>query len=253
MGTKRDKIIALLLTLLIGIATTTSLLLIHISPAVTELPHAEDAEEQEIFFADIEYTEITVDPTPQVDGEPASAAASEQGGLDDIDSGSGESLPELVADETPQPEEQQVAKAETPEPPAPTKEEIEAEKRAAIQKKIGQTTGLKAADDGQAAGTATSGNASTGTNTTSDGLGLDGRKRTNKPDPGIKNAQGKVWVKITVNAEGTVTSAVFVKSSGFGEREAEVREACVNASRQLKYTPDSSKPTQQGTITWNIK
>lgn len=252
MENKRDKILSLVLTLLIGALLTLFLVMTHIAPASALLPQATEGEEQEIFFADIEYNEIKTNPTPTVDGQPASAAASEDGGVD-LTSTSGESVPDIVADNTPKPTEtQQVAKPEEPKPAGPTKEEIEEQKRAAIAAKFGKTTGLKNTDK-QAAGTSTDGNAAAGDNPTSNGLGLDGRKLQNHPDPGIKNAVGKVWVKVTVNAAGNVTSAAFVRSSGFGSREAEVREACLAASRQLRYSADNSKPSQSGTICWNIR
>ncbi len=249
---KRDRLISLLLTLLIGGAALLTLVVCKIAPASATLPHAKDPEEQEVFFADIEYKEIQTDPTPNVDSQPAASAASEQGGADLTDQGSGESVPDLVADKTPKPEREQTAKPEKPTPPAPTKEEIEEQKRAAIREKMGRATGLKAPEQ-QSQGSAQQGNAATGNNRNADGLGLDGRKRLNKPDPGIKNAQGKVWIRITVNAEGAVTAARFDRSSGFGQRESEVRQACVNASLRLKYTPDPTKPTQHGVIVWNIK
>lgn len=252
MENKRDSLISLLLTLLIAVCTLAVLLLTKVAAPSVEIPHASDPDEQEIFFADIEYKEITSNPTPQVDGRPASSAASEQGGTDAADSGSGESVPDLVANAEPQPDNQQVAKPENPEPAAPTKEQIEEEKRAAIRARIGNATGLKA-NETQGSGRADSGTAAAGNNRNADGLGLDGRKRLNKPNPGIKNAQGRVEVRITVNAEGNVTDARFVRSSGFGARESEVRDACVRASRALKYTPDPTKPSQRGTIVWNIK
>lgn len=252
MENKRERILALALTLLSGLMILLTLLLVHIKPVTATLPDAADPEEQEVFFADIDYNEINANPTPQVDGIAASAAASDDGGADIADSGSGESVPDIVADKTPQPETQQVAKPEEKKPAGPTKEEIEEQKRAAIRAKFGKATGLKATDN-QAAGTSAAGNASTGNNPTSDGLGLDGRKLQNRPDPGIKNAIGKVWVRVTVNSDGNVTSAVFRRSSGFGSREDEVRRACVNASRALKYSADPTKPSQSGTICWNIK
>lgn len=252
MENKRDRLIALALTALIGGLTMLTLVAVHIAPATAALPKAADPEEQEVFFADIEYKEITSDPTPQVDGIAASAAASEDGGTDMADAGTGEAMPSPVASADPQPDNHQVAKPEPAKPAGPTKEEIEEQKRAAIREKLGRATGLKATDN-QASGSSTAGNAATGDNPTSTGLGLDGRKLRNRPDPGIKNAVGKVWVKVKVNANGDVTSAVFYRSSGFGSRENEVRRACVDASRQLKYSADPTKPSQSGTICWNIK
>ncbi len=251
MENKRDKILAFGLTALIAMLLGITLVMVHIAPATALLPQAAYPEEQEIFFADIDYNQITADPTPQVDGEAASAAASDDGGTD-FTATSGESVPDIVADKTPQPDAHQVAKPEEKKPAGPTKEEIEEQKRAAIAAKFGKATGLKATEN-QAAGTSSAGNAATGDNPTSTGLGLDGRKLQNRPDPGIKNAVGKVWVKVTVNSAGHVTSATFVRSSGFGSRESEVRRACVEASKKLRYSKNNDIPAQSGTICWNIK
>ncbi|MCM1309522.1 MAG: hypothetical protein NC301_00665 [Bacteroides sp.] len=251
MENKRDKLLALGLTVLIALLMGLMLVMVHIAPASASLPSATDPEEQEIFFADIDYNEIYADPTPQVDGEATSAAASDDGGAD-LTSTSGESVPDLVADKTPKPDNTQIAKPEQTKPAGPTKEEIEEQKRAAIAAKFGKATGLQATNN-QAAGSSTAGNAASGDNPTSTGLGLDGRKLQNRPDPGIKNAVGKVWVKVSVNSAGQVTSAAFVRSSGFGSREAEVRQACLEATKKLRYSPNNEIPTQSGTICWNIK
>lgn len=248
----KDRYIALGLTLLLALLIFCGLFFTVIPAASALLPKAADAEESEVFFADIDYEQILSDPTPQVDGEAASAATGLDGGLDQIDSGSGESVPDPVATPDPKPDNSQVAKPEEKKPPGPTKEEIEEQKRAAIRDKIGKATGLNASDN-QASGGAESGNASTGNNPTSQGLGLDGRKLLNRPDPGVKNAQGWVRVRVTVNAQGVVTNVQFVSSSGFGDKEASVRQACMEASRQLRYSPDSKVGTQSGTICWNIK
>lgn len=248
----RDRLIALGVTVLTALLLFLWLRLTVISSASARIPNAPQPEEPEIFFADIDYQQILSNPTPMVDGEVASAAASDDGGVDLTDSGSGEAVPDVVTSTDPQPENVQVVEPEEQKPSGPTKEEIEEQKRAEIRAKFGKATGLKATEE-QAAGSAASGNASTGNNPQSSGLGLDGRKLQNRPDPGIKNAQGSVTVRVTVNAEGHVTYAAFVKSSGFGSREAEVRRACVNASRQLRYSPDPGRPSQSGNITWHIK
>lgn len=253
METKRDKIIALALTLIIAGLTLTSLLLTVIKPAMSAPTEITPPEEAELFFADIEYNEIRSNPTPEVDGRPASAAANDPAGTDLTNQGGGESAPDLVSSPEPKPQNEKVAKPESPKPPTPTKEELEAEARAKIAERMGAATGLKAKPDDQSAGQAAQGAASTGNNPSSSGLGLSGRKRLNDPDPGIKNARGWVTVNITVDAKGSVTSATFHSASAFGGRDAEVRAACVAASKKLKYSPDADKPSQHGTITWNIK
>ncbi len=247
----RDRLIALCVTALTALLLFLWLRFTVISSSSPKIPNAPQAEEAEIFFADIDYQQILSNPTPMVDGEVASAAASDDGGVDIADSGSGEAVPDLVASTTPQPENLQVVKPEEQKPAGPTKEELEEQARAKILARVGKTTGLKATDQ-QAAGSAASGNASTGNNPQSNGLGLDGRELLYEPDPGIKNAQGTVTIRVKVNAEGLVTDARVVKSSGF-LREAEVRNACLAATKKLRYSADPKRPSQNGTITWTIK
>lgn len=249
---KREQLLALLFTLLIGALICTLLVCVKVLPASALISPAPEAEEQELFFADIEYKEITTNPTPQVDGNPATGAAAEVSGTDLIDSGHSEEPPELVS--TSQVAEAKTVKTETPKAdPAPTQEEIEAQKAAAIRERMGRSTGLQSKTKDTGAGTGESGQASVGNNTGADGLGLDGRKRLNSPNPGIRNTTGKVRIRVKVNSAGAVTEATLLSTTGFGQREQEVRDACLAASRQLKYTPDPEKPTQTGTITWNIR
>ncbi len=253
METKRDKWIAALLTLIVAGLTLTLLVVSVITP-VSVMPVAAAApEEAEVFFVDIEYTEITRNPTPQIDGKTASAAATDPGGVDITDQGGGESAPDLVAAAEPKPEGEQVARPENPKPATPTEKEKEEAARARIAARMGAATGLKTQNETQAAGHAATGAAATGNNANATGLGLNGRKRLNSPDPGIKNARGWVKVNITVNAAGAVTGASFHSASAFGGRDAEVRGACVAASKRLRYSPDPGKPVQKGIITWNIQ
>lgn len=253
MENKRDRLIALLLTLLIGAAMLTFLVLTVVGPASLLPPKPGEAEDAEVFFADIDYTELTAEPTPEVDGEVASAAAAALSGMDMTEQGGEDSAPDLVAVPEPKPQGEQVARPEKPKPAAPTREQIEAEARAKVNNRFGAATNLKTSSDAQSAGQAAKGNAATGNNADASGLGLSGRQRKNEPDPGIKNATGWVKVRVTVNAKGVVTDAIMLSTSGFGAREAEVRNACLAASRKLRYSEDESKPTQKGTITWTIK
>ena len=117
---------------------------------------------------------------------------------------------------------------------------------------MGKSTNLKNQTSDAGNGSADSGNASAGNNPGATGLGLDGRRLISSAKPNITNVTGTIRIRVTVNADGAVTNASFVSSSGFGDREQEVREACLAASRQLKYNAAPDKPTQKGTITWKI-
>lgn len=249
---KKEQLISLLLTLLLAGLTLTLLVCVKMVPASAAMPKAPNAEEEEFFFTDIEYQEIKSNPTPRVDDIAASSAAAEMSGTDLTDAGAMEEAPTLVS--TDKPSEAKVVKPEEPKPaPGPTKEEIEEQRRAAIRARMGKSTNLKTPNSDSGSGAAESGNASTGNNPGAQGLGLDGRKLVNSAEPKITNATGKVRIKVTVNAEGSVTNAVYVSSTGFGSREQEVRDACLAASRKLKYNASPDKPSQTGIITWNIR
>lgn len=249
MKLRREQAIALLATLLLALSVSLILVMVKVMPAQWPPKDAPQAD-TEVFFADIDVHEILTDPTPEVDGVAASSAASDDGGTDADDLGTAPDPPTVVTQPSPAPEK--AVKPQEPTDPGPTQEEINAQKAAAIRARLGKSSGLNAtADAGR--GKSETGNASSGLNPKSDGLGLDGRKRLNSPDPAIRNASGTVKVRITVDAAGNVTAASVVSSSGFGEREQEVRTSCLNASRALRYTPSPDRPSQQGTITWNIK
>lgn len=248
---RRDKLAAALITVIIVALTFTAMMLVRVSSATSAMPVADDADEQEIFFADIEYTDITTRPTPTVDNQPANSAAAEVSGTD-------------LTDNAPAPEEPAAPQLTTAREPSPAKQSVDSaalaaaaqrqeqeRQAAAIRSKIGAAAFGKT-DQGQ--GQAANGRASVGNNPGArDGLGLDGRRRLNEPRPAIRNVTGKMAVKITVDASGAVTQAMVVGSEGFGQQEEEVRRACLEASRQLRYSADAAKPTQTGTIIWNIK
>ncbi len=246
-----DRIAAALVTLATALLTITVLLLVKVvSPASSILPPA-DAQQQEIFFTDIEYREIPFRPTPTVDKRPANSSSAETSGTDMKDNGIADnvSTPMLTAkEESPAKQDSAAAPAEVPAIQEPDPNELIA---AAIRNKVGNAMKSKA-DEGQ--GTSSEGTAKTGNNPgKKDGLGLDGRRRLNEPKPSIKNVTGRVAVRITVNADGVVTAASVTGSTGFGTMEEEVRQACVDASKALRYSPDAAKRVQRGTITWNIQ
>lgn len=248
---KKEQLIALLLTLLLTALTVTMLVCVNLSPVSAMVANKPDLQDEEFFFADIEYQEITTAPTMNVDNEPASAAEAEISGADMTDSGSAEEAPTLVS--TDKPSETKVVKPEESKPaPGPTKEEIEAQKSAKIKSSMDNKFAQTKNPSDSGTGSAESGNASAGNNTGADGLGLSGRKRLNNPDPGIKNATGWVSMEVTVDSEGNVISVSNVKSSSFA-RVDEVRNACIAATKKLKYSPDPNKPHQKGTIKWDIR
>lgn len=248
----RDRLTAALITLLISALIVVALCIITISAAAVNPLAPDDREDDEILFTEVEMKQIPFKPMRAVDNRPAASASAEVSGVTDHDAGAGEESVPLLSANEPSPATQEVPKEE-PKPAAKPqpKPDPKAEAAARIRNRVGRSTITKA-DEG--AGKSDKGNAPVGqTAGKSDGLGMDGRQRLNSPVPSITNATGRVTVRIVVNAAGHVTSAAVTGTSGFGSREQEVRSACEAASRQLLYSPDQSRPTQRGTITWIIK
>lgn len=252
---KKEQLIALLLTLLLTLLTIGLLVCVKIAPASAASPKTLNATDEEFFFADIEYQEIKSNPTEMVDNEPASAASDEISGTDMTDSGSQPEAPTLVSTE--KPSEAKVVKPEEPKPaPGPTQEEINAKTAASIKSSMGNKFANTKTPSETGTGNADSGNASAGNNPGATGLGLDGRKLISSAKPNITNATGTIRVEVTVNSEGVVTKATIPLKNGssgsFGTREQEVRDACIAASKKLRYNRDPNKPSQTGIITWTI-
>lgn len=247
-----DRITAALITALTVVIIVVALFCISISATTPSLLTPDPADENEILFTEVEIKQIPFKPVKAADKRPASSAAAEVSGVTDHDSGSGEESTPLTSAPEPSPAKQETPKQE-PKPAAKPqpKPDPRAEAAARIRNRVGKSNVTKAEEG---AGESEKGNAPVGqTKGNSDGLGMDGRRRLNEPKPSITNATGWVKVSITVNASGHVTAASVTGTSGFGQREQEVRQACESASRHLLYSPDNSRPSQRGTITWRIK
>ena len=183
----------------------------------------------------------------------------------------GDEVPETVDEAAPQPpgepdpapEEQPVKKVKNPEPPkekpvsnkpkvvstekesdvktsTPKLSEEEEKRIASMQGKLktdnnGSRTGQESAESGSGgAGVAASGS-------------LNGRKMLSCPTWKQQIAKATVKVRITVNAEGNVTSATAASGG-----TAKVRSECEKMALRSKWTPKKGAPLETGVITFNI-
>lgn len=258
MNRKREQLVAAALTAVLATGVAVVLAVTEISASALNSVQRPDADDEEVFFADIELPEpppTSYHPTEQIDGNPASSAA-ETGGVDMTDIGQSGAEPDLVAVNTPQPENQQVAKPEEPvTEAAPEENEADLLRKSRLNRVPGAKTFTKNPDSESAKGQSTEGKATKGINVSEDGLGLAGRQLIGKTDPGYKSAtdlNGWVKVKITVDASGSVTKAEIVGTSGFGKEESRIRDTFLHASCLLKYSADATTANQQGVITWKI-
>lgn len=144
------------------------------------------------------------------------------------------------------------------QPPAPAAEQTparEVDRRALFP---GRTEGSAATSQGSAGGEGNQGTqegAPGGSDNTggsaSSGFSLAGRYLVgNLPRPAYNvEVEGRVVVRITVNAEGTVTGAVY-EQAGSTTNHGELVGAALAAARRARFTPDETAEVQTGTITY---
>ncbi|WP_406685587.1 hypothetical protein N1F78_07680 [Seonamhaeicola sp. MEBiC1930] len=83
------------------------------------------------------------------------------------------------------------------------------------------------------------------------GFSLKGRKRVHIPIPVyLCEVNGKIIVTITVNAKGSVIDA-YINSSSNSDNECLVEHA-LDYAKESVFSPDTSKNSQIGTITFNF-
>jgi TonB family protein len=151
-----------------------------------------------------------------------------------------------------------VAEDQVPTPPAPPAPEPvpvrEVDRRALFP---GRTEGSAATSQGSAGGEGNQGaqEGSPGGSDTaggegSSGFSLAGRYMVgNLPRPAYNvEEEGRVVIRITVNAEGTVTGAVY-EQAGSTTNHGELVTAARNAALRARFTP-SEATVQTGTITY---
>jgi outer membrane biosynthesis protein TonB len=258
MTDRRIRLTALLLTLLLAVAMLLTLLLTSISAASVQAVAAMEQEAPtELFFEDIVVGSIAYEPTEQIDNLPSSNEGAEAPGTDLNDASEGVEPIPVVAAAKPSPMKQKPVEQKAG-PVKEEKKEPTAEEVAASRLKNSFGAASKAASTtatGSGSGKTTTGDS--GSNANASGLGIAGRKLLNRPDLQISNAVGWVKVQIRVGSDGRVVSgsAKVTESSGFGDAATKKRaeDACLNASYQLRYSEDSSQPTQRAVIKWNIK
>jgi TonB family protein len=165
--------------------------------------------------------------------------------------------PEIVAEQqqpAPQP-----ATPSPPTPPAPDPAPARQVDRRALFP--GRTEGSAATSQGTAGGSgnqgtqegAPGGSDSAG-GSASSGFSLAGRYLVgNLPRPAYNvEVEGRVVIRITVNAEGTVTGAVY-EQAGSTTNHGELVSAARAAALRARFSPEETGSVQTGTITYIFK
>jgi hypothetical protein len=204
--------------------------------------------------------DLTVADNAQPNSATSPEAAAHQGS-DAVDAG--EASPEPPAVVTSQrPSPAKVEKKEAPAKTGPTKEELAEQQRIKREKEQAQqsekiSTGMKNAfaKPSAAAGTSgsPSGNASEGAVSGSPGYSLKGRTAESWGRPSSAYS-GKIIIAVKVNRQGVVTQASYQGGSGSAAAQSSVRNSCIAAARQSRFSVDEDAPAEQsGTITWTFR
>ena len=158
---------------------------------------------------------------------------------------------------TDNPSSMTVKKTETPEKRGPTKEELAEQERIKRQQEEAERINRRVAFGKTGSGSgktgSPSGNDSNGASNGAPGHSLSGRtlESWGRPSSGV---DGVVIIKVRVNAKGHVIDARYQGGSGSAAASKSVRESCVKASLQSRFSVSTETTTEQvGTITWRFE
>lgn len=263
----REKITAAAVAALFHLLVATALLttVLRFPPkGVDKWPPEEEGsvemQELEDLYAAGDYVRTGDLPLPvsePSDAAPSSAETAPDAapGPDDADAGAkGDPSPALTSEKT------SPAK-EAAKPKGPTKEQIEAEKkrqeaqaRQKAQKEAEAATAKAFGAKGSGTPGQPDGNAAAGSFSGKPGNGLRGR--TAEHWGTVRSTKtGTIAIRVRVNSQGRVTSAVYdpSRSSGAAAADTRMRQLCVEASKQSRFSVLEGSPEASGTITWKFE
>lgn len=261
---QRNRIIAALVTILVGVALGLMLWLVRLSAASRSDAVWPPQDSSELLLAG-EFVEVEALLPPP-----------ESGGSSDPDDGATPPPPDahdMVNSGTPAPETTPVITSNQPstvtekprqpqQPTGPSQAEIEARQREQRQKEASDEAknrvqfGKTPAADGTGSGTTGTGageSTSKGSHKGSVGNGLSGRTVTVSTTP-TSTIPGRVVVRIKVDRTGRQTTAPTIVAAQTTIADAAVRQACLAAASKAKVSArEDAEAEQSGTITFNFK
>lgn len=262
----KPRIIAIIGTIVIHVL----ILVISLTFVVTHTPHESQSEEwppvdsSEILFGgeyvmlgDVEQPTTDEAQQPAAQAEENEVVAAEQ----ITDAGTPGTPPQ------PQPSTNESPMKVTPKPvekPGPTKEELEAQEKARIEKEKAQQIKdqTKNAFAGKGKGTDENGggkqgnkegNNPNGSVTGSPGHNLGGRTIESWGRPSSKKT-GVIRIAVVVSPQGKVTQAKYAGGEGAAASDESIRRSCESAALKSKFSVSKTETkVQRGTITWRFK
>ncbi len=264
----RDKITAAVAAALFHILVIAALLaaVLRFPPdGVDKWPPEDEGtvelQELDDLYAAGEYVRTGDIPIPA--SEPSEAAPSQaetapepSPGPDRADAGSkGDPSPTLTSPKTSPAKEQA-------KPKGPTKKQLEAEK-----KRQEAASRQKARKKAEAATSKAFGGKGKGSPGQADGNTSASGAFSGKPGNGLRGRTAEHWgsvrstktgtiaIRVRVNSQGRVTSATYdpSRSSGAAAADTRMRQRCVAASRESRFSVLEGSPEASGTITWRFE
>ncbi|MBQ9077163.1 MAG: hypothetical protein IJY31_04905 [Muribaculaceae bacterium] len=253
---RKDRLAALIVTIVFHLLLLVVLCFVslHYSPA------KEEKTQGEILFGG-EY--VMLGSRAAANGSQDTGTASsanpdkvDESGLDFTDEGASGNPVQPVASEQESP--MKVRVEEQPENNGPTKEELarreEERKRQEAARRISSRVKFNSGDaNGNGKTGSPDGNAPAGALSGTPGLNLNGRTAESWGAPKSRSLSGKIIVRVRVNRQGHVTSAEYAGGEGPAAANKSVRQSCVQASLDSRFSVDLNALSEQtGTITWHF-
>lgn len=239
---RKDKIIAATTTAVVAIIILLFLLFSSIGQSIEELIAQQDLSQEEEIFIEPELMNLGEteqirdnEAAPKIQGTPQHSETPSQELIEQGES----STPSIQARQITQTDESQV---QTTPPPAT---EQESRISSAMRDRFNRPNGNENASSNEN-GSGNSGIGKTGN--------LKGRTFLGCSNPSISiSKEVTIIVRITVDENGNVTNASFMSDSGPGAGNKRLRDACVKASKNAKWSAKKGTATQTGSITWHLK
>lgn len=263
----RDRIISAVATAFFVVVMVAWMLMAHFSVDMKSLTEQvwPPVDSSEIVFGG-EYVKLgdMSMPTPAKAQRPNSITSPDDAGHEGHDvADAGSPSPEAPATVTSDVESPaKIEKKETPAKTGPTKEELAERERVKREKEQAKksekiNSGMKNAfsKPSNTSGTegSPSGNSTVGAVSGSPGYSLKGRTAEAWGRPSSAYS-GTIVISVKVNRKGQVTQASYSGGTGSAAAQTAVRNSCIAAARQSRFSVDEDAPAEQsGTITWTFR
>lgn len=240
---KKDKLIAVIATFIVAIVILIVLFFSYIGEDIQEFIAQNDIQQEEEIFLDADLLNLGEiiehqdnSPAPKLQGEPQKSETSNE---ELVEPGINDNSNLEVLQVTQQSEND--LQTVVPQKTEQQESQINSVMRNRFNSSSGNTNETANTNGSGGNGIGATGN-------------LKGRTFLGCSSPIISiSKEVTIIVRISVNENGVVTDASFMSDSGPGAGNRQLRNACVKASRNAKWSAKKGVASQTGTITWHLK